>query len=348
MATSFGKTQAQLARYAYERLVYTVGPFSLLAGTNPVFSASKWNAGNATWQARLEMIQGTQNDQVQLLWTADPQNQTNALNQGYTAALPAGVRQQEMLLAGVNSMQVQVANTSGATINNFQTNYAVAMKRLTAADKLLAKEAGLAGNAYELSTQEVQALAELNLVKTDAQGSAVVTKSGRAQLDELVAKGTQPVGLERIMAGLWANRDLGSPADLFYPQASAADNPFATYQANMGGGDPTKGRFLVLTEIAMPGGPDATLTVDRDGQLGYMMLNGAAFAQADDAPWKVWVPAVDYLTFHVTTTGAPANVPVRLRVMALEMSEVLAVLFGLAAPAQVHGKTWAKAIAGVV
>lgn len=136
--------------------------------------------------------------------------------------------------------------------------------------------------------------------------------------------------------------------------SSAADNLFATYSAHLDAGDVTKGRFPVLTGIAIEGGSalNAVLSVDRDGQLSYMEMSALGFAQTDDSEWECFVPATDYLAFHIINGPgqvADLTVPIRLRVAELAMSEVLAIQLGrITHPSQVgHPRTYNKVIAGL-
>ena len=352
MAQAFTKTQAQLAQYLYEELVYTAGPLpspGLAAGATPLFSADNWNQrGRPTWQAAITMLQATQNPAVALTWQADQQALLNQSQPGYTQALRAGLRQTPTYVPAVSKLALTLSNATGAAIANWQTNYAIAMRRLTAAEKLLAQEAGLTDSAYGLTAEESQALTQLDLI--DQQGR--VTKTGLQQLDELLGKGTLPRSLARLLDGIEQNRMTQSPADLWGVPVTSADNPWTSYVAQMDPLDPTKGRFLVLREIAVEGASSVVINVDRDGQLGYVTLNGAAFAQQDDEPWHLWVPALDHLTFHITLApgAAPTTAYVRLRVEAVEMSDVLAVLFGrVTHPDQVGSpKTYYRALAGLV
>lgn len=357
MGTYFGNQQAALAKGWYERLIYTgtaanPGPVaSLPMGITPVFGASSWNTGqDSTWQARIEMLQATQNAGVLLQLASDPQNADNAVSQGYASAMPSGLRQLEMNVNGIQSLKLGISNISGSAVSDYYLNYAVAMKRLTAVDKLERQYAGQTG--YSLSQQETAALKQLDLLKPDGS----VDKSGLQQMQQNVVKGTAPASLERIAQGVWRNRELAGPADLFAPQSSTADNPYVTYQAHLDGSNPSKGRFPVLVGVAIEGGStlNTILSVDRDGQLGYMQISTLGFAQTDDSEWRCFIPATNYLTFHVINgPGQSATidaVPIRLRVAELAMSEILAVQLGrVTNPSQLsRSRNYYATIAGLV
>lgn len=351
MPSSFGVAAAQAVRYAYERLVYTAGPLTVPPAVLTIFSAQNWNRpAGPTWQAQLVGIAATRVPDVRLTWSADPPNQLNPVSQGAALALPEGLAMQEMYVAGVQTLMLQVSYTGPDPLPDYHLNYAIAMRRLTAADKILAQRAGLQG--YRLTTEEEQALKNLDLAR-EINGRLVVDKAGLDQLRELVNKGTSPISRSRLTAGLYENRITQGPADLFTITVDTTDNVFAYYRADLDPSRPTRGRFLVLTELAIPLSPppDIWLRVDRDGQQGYLELRGSAFQQPGGA-FDLWVPAVDHLVLRASLASGstPVEVPIRARVLALEMSEVLAVQFGLVTnPEQLENPiTYWKAIAGLV
>jgi len=354
MPNAFGAAQAQLARYYYERAVFTGWPFagsggasSLPTGTTPLFAASRWNLpGKPTWQAALEMLQvSPQTAGVKVLWAADSSSQLNPVNDGDASAVRAGNRQMRVYVPGVDSLSLSLRNTTGAPVSGWQTNYAVSMRRLTALDKLMAQRAGYggAGTRYDLMAEEQAAL--------NALGTTSVT--GLQQMKALEQKGTMPLSIERIMQGVYLNHLLGGPADLIPVVATSGDTIAAQYNAAMDPSDPTAGRFLVLTDLSVEGAPNVTVTIDRDGDNGYLQVNAAAFTQADDEPWHLWIPAVDHLTIHVTQgpgNNAPStNTALRVRVLTLEMNDVVAVQFGrITQPSDLPGQLYYKVVAGVV
>jgi hypothetical protein len=332
--STFTTAQAQGARYHLETLIYTGWPFagtggasSLPSGQTQIANASSWNVeGKPAWRADLDMIQATQSPNVHLTWSADPGNQINfGVQTGTTQAARAGVRQMtDVRISAVDTLSASLDNTTSSAISGWQTNYSVTMRRLTAVDKILARRDGLVSPWYQLTPDEQEALRNLGI--TNARGQ--VTTSGQQRVDELVAKGTLPLSRRRIVDGLYRNRMYEEPPDLWYPLATSVDNPFAQYRAAMT--DATRGRFLVLHTLAVEGAPDVTVTVDRDGQAAYMSVAGSAFAQSDDEAWHPWIPATDYLNFHVILGpgGTQGNVAIRIGVAAVSMSQYLAVLFG--------------------
>lgn len=344
-ATAFGKSQAQLARYGYERLVYTVGSTNLATGATPLISTRNWNPmpDGATWRAEIEAVAATQNADVTLTWTTDPANGLDLANQGPTVALRNGVQFTPLSARAVSQLALTLNNTSGAAIADWQTNYVVGMRRLSIADKLLAQRAGLAG--YTLTAPEWQSL--INLGSATAVGQ--LTPNGLAGL---IAKGTQPVPLSRQLPGLWDNRLLSREYVAYNLDATTADNPFAHFVTGADPNELSRGRFGVIEGIALEGSPAVTVTIDRDGQIGYWSGYGSAYVAADDAPWPLWVPFLDYATIHCAVTSGTAGVtaPIRITVGWYEMSEALAIQFGrITHPSQCRvPETFDKVRAGLV
>ena len=345
MAIAFSAQQATNARYFYERLVYTLGATSLPAGITTLCNVYGWNPkAGPTMQARLEMLQATQNTAVQLSVSADPGNALQTVSsQGYTSALRANYEQEEVMVPAINSIQLQLNNLTGGPVAGWQTNYAVAMRRLTAADKIMYSKGGYVG--YTLTSDEKTALKQLDLGK-NINGVFTPDASSIAQL---VSKGTLPLGLDRVMQGVFDNHKMSSAPDEFYfTNVSTTDNPFNTYRSALNDSDPTKGSFGVVTEIAIEGAPNVVLTMDRDNQLTYFQVLGQSFLQTTDTPWKVFIPFLDYATFHITTPSGLANASVRIKVERYGMSDILAVLFGrILHPSDLTGDLYYKVIAGV-
>lgn len=353
MPVNFGLQAAQAARYAYERYVYTGGPLMVPPGVSSIFSVSGWNKqGGPTWRAELVQIGASRNANLLVQWSADRTNQINAVGQGSTLALPPEYDLQDMFVAGISELRLQVINTTAPPmpLSNIHLNYAVAMRRLSAADKVLAQHAGLQG--YTLLPHEEQALKALDLAR-EVNGRLVVDKTGIEQLRALVNKGTSPIGLSRLIEGLYENRELQGPADLYVVTVDTTDNTFAYYRAEIDSTRPTRGRFLLLTEIAVPTSPlpDIWLRVDRDGQPGILELRVSELLHPGGAVYPR-IPAVDHIALRASLASGttPVSVPIRVRVRAIEMSEVLAVQFGLVtSPEQLENpRTYHLAIAGLV
>lgn len=322
----FSQSQAFAAKYWYEKLQYTWGPQTLAGGATPVntpiFSVSRVNRTEIPqWVAELSNIGATQNASVALDFTFDRHRIPALSSQGFTNAMPAGLR--SMLpdaVGATGSMSLTAQNSSGGSIANFQFNYQVAMRRLTVADKLVA-------GIDKFTADELEALNDKSI---DVRG--------------LIDKGIgHPIPIEDQIRRTYKNR---AKVDfrLLHVDASTSDAAFLTIRASEFGQD----RFLVLRELAIEGGAAVTVSVDRDDDINYMGVNGAAFAEADDRPWDVFIPALHYLTFHIQATAPVSAVPIRIVVWHVKWSNILRVRFGLAGRGDVPDNTYLRAIAGVV
>lgn len=352
MGANLDVAQIQSARYDMESLVFSYVFTSLPVGATTLVNVRNWNQrGGDVWQVDLDTIWTTQHAQVVLGISGDSQDLLNRVGQGVTAAYRAGFRANRQRFPVVSSLSVVLANQSGATISNWATALRFTIRRLTAAEKLLALRAGLTAG-YWLTDEERAALQRLDIV--DSRGN--LTRTGEQELQRLVDKGTQPISLKRMIMGLYEARVTQEIVDTFYPtvqpQATPSDpgQPIVTYYARMEA-NPTRGRFVVLRGVGVGASTTAILTVDRDGQLGHWQVSLAAFQQADNEDWEVWLPALDSLTVRLAMPygGSPAPVALRLRVAMVEMSEVLAVRMGRVTRDQLpNPQVYDKALVGLV
>lgn len=339
--------------YFYEKLIWTGWPFGgsagasgLSTGISTLFDVQNWNeAAEPTTRAEIEMLQMSQQPtagDVTLTFTADPQNETNALSDGDLTAARAGERLMPASLKAVDHIAAKLDNSSGAVVDTFTGNVAVSSRRLTVLDKIFAtRVAGLRSNngRYDLTAQDVAALEAIGMTQ--------------AQAEALVGKGTMPLTTEQWLRILIDAHTVEVHDDFFSVSVTSDDNPFAPYVAKMDAGRLNRGIFLVLDRFANEGGNKVKFTVNRDAdQDSYWTFDGAAFTQSDDAPWEPFVMAFDNLTIHATNdTGASGTqtVGVRTRVREVAMTDILAVLTGRVKTAGgVAGQTFAKAQVGLV
>lgn len=352
MGATLDVAQIQSARYDIESLVFAYVYPSLPPGSITLINARNWNQrGGDIWQVDLDTIWTTQHAQVVLGITGDSQDLLNRVGQGYTIGYRAGYRANRQRFPVVSSLSVVLSNLSGAAISNWATTLRFTIRRLTAAEKLLAMRAGLVAG-YWLTEEERAALQRLGVV--DSRGN--LTCTGEQELQRLVDKGTQPISLRRYIMGLYEARITQEIVDAFYPtvqpQATPADPgvPIVTYYARMES-DPTRGRFLVLRGVGVGSPTNALLTVDRDNQLGYWQVSLAGFQQQDNEDWEVWIPALDSLVVRLAIPygGSAAPVALRLRVAMIEMSEILAVRMGRVTRDQLSNpQVYDKALVGLV
>lgn len=349
-SNQFGTNDISLFRRWYEKWIYTGWPFagsdgasSLGIGNTPLISDMRgWNpADGATLEVAVEMLQGSQNASVLLNWIADPQNYLNGGNNaGYTSAFRGGARLMDTSIRAVQSFQVSLQNNNPAAQAGWQTNYAASIRRLTVAEKLAAQAQGLQG--YDLTDIEKEALRQLNIA---GDGGAVA---------DLIHKGSQPFYWDRVLGAVYRNRMQEEPWDFQSISVSSSGATPLQYKSARRGAE---GRVLILTGLLAPGAPNVTLNLVRDGQgqstAGYKVANVAGWAQTDDQPWDVWIPAMDYLTLNFALgpgNAGPTTANIGVRVATVELSEVLACQFGLvrSASALQNPDTFWKTIVGLV
>ncbi len=356
----FGARHAQAgASYFYESLVWTGWPFgggttgasSLATGTtNLIAGIPMWNRdAAASTVATIEMAQATQEAGVNLTYTADPDNQiaNNAQGQGDLGAARGGVRFMEAGARAVDSLAATLNNGTGAAVAGFQCNLGLSSRRLFAVEKLLAAQLGLqsSSGAYTLTQAETDALQSLGTLN----GKGQVTATGEQQMAALAAKGSLPFALDEWLDRLIEARTVQVHDNMFkFTVDSATAQPFATYSASLHG---TKGRFLVLESVAIEDNPNVVLQFNRDADTAWWSVNGAAFVQSDDAPWRVRLLArsmIQGLLAWGPGQTASVDAYVRLRVREVAMSDVMAVLLGIAkSPSQVPANTFNRAITGL-
>jgi hypothetical protein len=323
MGTAFSESDARQARYWYEKRLYTWGPATLNTGVTPIFTALNWNAhpDSPDWEAVLTDIWVTQNAGVQLSWTADERSYNQGASQGFTDAAPSNVGRLRVKARAMQLLSLTANNSSGANINNFQINYAIAMRHLALTDRLFL---GKVPNAADLA--------------------AAKALGGLQKIKDLVAKGTSPVSFKKQMDAIMANQLIGDDphGGLLHITASATTlgTPFSVIPVSEGV------EFVVVRGIAIPGATAITLCNDRDEDQSYLQINGAAFAQTNpDTPWPVWAPAMRTSQFRAAAGATLGGVPLDLWVQKYRFSNVLKVRFGLTAG--VPEETIQKVITGL-
>ncbi len=321
MATTvpFSQNQAFNAKYWYERLPYTWGPNTLNTGTTPVFVVSRVNKTDVPqWAAVLESFAATQNANVGIGFRFDRWSNPETTFVGYTDAMPAGVRRAETLMPAATSMSVEMKNWSASAISNFQLNYWIGMKRLTVADKLLM-------GIEQFTKDEKDAL-------------------DKTEIRKLFQEGKRPLPIEEHLKLAYGGRFLARESKLYHVDAGTSDSTFAICRPS----DYRTGTVLVLRGIAVEGAANVVISVDRDDDVNYVGLNGAAFVDGDDRPFDMWVPALDHFSFHIQASAPISAVPVRIDVSCFVLSDLIRIRFGLAHRGEVDDDLYLKAIAGVI
>jgi hypothetical protein len=324
MGAYFRQQQAELAKRWVERGIYTAGPITLQPGSNPIFSAQNWTPANSPeWVAELVGIWTTQNTAVQLQWTFDSRQANSAQTQGFADAAPAGFRRMSVYAPAISQLIFQANNISTSPISNFQLNYEVQMRRLTIAEKL--------ARGYNLSQDDQRILGLLG-------------SNALKQIQDLVDKGTSPIGLQRQFEAILENQLLYDHPNSGLYHVSAGPTTVGTAFAIV---PIPSGTFGILREVAVEGAAAITLYVDRDEDQGYLQLNGSSFVQVDDAPWLPILPAVRQLSFRAGALSS-TTAAVRIRVSIYRLTNVWRVRLGIArSPSDVPGDTYAKVLAGL-
>jgi len=324
MGSVFSQADAQLAKYWFERRIYTFGPVTLPTGVTPVFSASNWtDPQRPEWQAALTGLWVTQNAGVQISWIYDEHQQGASTAQGFTDAAPSGVRRFSVFAPAVRQLVLSVTNSSGSPISNFQLNYEITLKRLTVAEKLLW--------GYSLTQADLHRISSLG-------------QDALEQVKALVERGTSPIPIATEIERTLDNQTLGDAdaSGLWHATAGTGTQgiAFATVHVK-------PGEVAVIRSVAIEGAPAAVLYVDRDTDMGLLTLNGPAFVQANDAPWQPFLMALHSFQFRVAAQST-ITVPVRLRITTHRLDNLWRVRTELAkAPQDVPGDTYAKVWAGI-
>jgi hypothetical protein len=325
----FGTNSIATFRYWYEKWIYVGWPFagsggasSLGVGNTPLISnMMQWNPQDeATLEVSIDMLQGSQDASVLVNWIADPANVLNfGNNYGATSAFRGGARQTQTSIRAVTTLQLSAQNNNAAAQAGWQTNYAASIRHLTVAEKLAAQANGLSG--YDLTGIEQEALRQLNIA---SDGGA---------LKDLINKGSQPFYWQRVLSALYYNRIQEWPWDWNSISVSSSGATPLQYNAARSG---MQGRVPILTGLIVPGAPNVTLNLQRDGQgasnAGFKVTNLAGWAQTDDEPWDLWMPARDQLILNFALgpgNAVTTTCNIGTRVATVELDEILAVHFGL-------------------
>jgi hypothetical protein len=325
-AQAFSIDQISRALYGYESVTYTWGPANLPSGPTSIFDVSEWNDPSAP--DKLVTIEAMQTNNavagagsVQVLWKYDGTQSDNG--QGWIDAFPADGREYEVNAPAVLQTSLLLQN-NGSAIANFQFNYRVSVRPLTAAEKLM--------NGYPLSALDLAAAEELDALALASDPKAVPTLT---QLQQAIQKGTFPIARAKQAESLWDNRRLGDPSNGVPRHFVVGSGNAATPQNVL---QVPSGQVFVLRSIAPEGAFNGVVTVNRDSQTvpnsGYVSVNAQAFISSTDEPFRYWVPATKNIVVQVSA-GALGTYPVRVGVDAYALSDLLRVKLGLSGAPQV-------------
>lgn len=303
MGAIFSADQFKYAKY-HERLYYTYGPVTLATGRTTIFDVQFGQSGSPTREAILDSIAVTQNASVQLQWTYDDRHSDSS--QGWTDAFPAGLRPVEGLnIRAFNHLSLAVNNT-GSPVANFILVYTVTVRDLTIADKLL--------EGMPLSPEDS------SLVNSLPPSNG---QTGLQQLQALIQGGTMPIAFRRAYDATILNRRLPDMTLLTPVHVTVGSNTAAATLSYR----PEQGAFLMLEELALEGAPNMTVSIDRDGVLDYMNVNGQAYTQSSDNPWRPILFVTQSIVFHFS--GAAGTYPARIGLRQYRLSDLMAIRLGM-------------------
>lgn len=315
MGNLFDDSQAQIARYWYERVPYTSYIATLLPGKTNIFSAT--DISTATEGKKIGILGNlamTQAAYVQLA-TESAGNTRLTAAAAYPPSLRPVMTAADDGIRSSRALGIYLTNSSGAVVNNAQINYTVAVKELTIADKVLRN---MPLSAAEQSIQQKYQIGQ---------------------------QGIRPLAISKSLQQNWLSRVLSE--EIYGYQQAVTSSP--TTLENL---VPGHNELLVITSIAMGGVPvgnQVTLTIQRDSDVGYVSILGDNLSL--EYPLSVWIPATRQFSIGISAVTATAAATVRLTVKRLALSTVLQALFGKLNPAHLSREDlhlYEQVIAGVV
>ena len=292
MGSVFDGAQAQLTKYFYERLPYTFFSPSLPLGKTTIFTASDLSA--STQGKKMGITAGLATTQAALvsLVAESASNPEVTATAGYPPLLGQTDNGPDDGIRSTGALGLYVTNSSGAAVANFQTNYTVAVKQLTVADKILR---GLSRSPREAELEHKFQIAN---------------------------QGLYPISISRMLENLWLSRITSKRPYAYQGPATVASTTLTNLV-------PLSGEILVVTSIAMGGVPvgnQVSLTIQRDTDLNYVSILGDNLSL--DKPMSVWIPATKSLSFALSAVTTTAAVEVRFEVARIRTSFILEVMFG--------------------
>jgi|GEM_PF-2063476 len=297
-ASAFQANQPTLYRNWYEKLPYTALDQALPPGEENLFLVEELAEHVPDRLAILSDIATTNTNANVWLRIQGPANTVTQ----YTAAWPGGL--QPVFTApgdGVRStskLGLQwVNNTTAALTSPYQANYAVAVKQLTTADRLVR---GLP-------------------VPPGSEDADLVT------LYQLTQTTVRPMSLTEMLDRIWRRAIVSE-------EVWTTVTTVGTEVLNPPRISAPAGTVLVLHRIAaaVPSGSVGNLvqlTLDRDGQQGLvtMLLDNAPGL---NQPWDVWVTAAKSWQPHLVAATATNNVTVRIEYYRVRLTALLDIIVG--------------------
>lgn len=299
MAATFGLSTIHNAQpYWLEQIPYTAVIGSLAAGgqTALIPAIQGWQGRTtATTLVALESLGATQWTGVQVEMTNDHAKDRYDLGTWQPNLDPVPVDR-----VAFENLSAKLYNTTSTAVTNLQLVYRMTVWQMPVAVKVLW--------GLKLTPQETAVARAVGLDTAPNN-----------------QRGTLPLTLDRIIEGTFKNRLVRArlnTALLGTASTSSAGLSIHRYQVE-------PNTIAILRSVAMAGTLEdgVQLHVDRDTTTDHVILDAAALSL--DRPLMMWIPATDSLNFRLTaTTTPPAQVPVRLEIWTVSLSNILRVRLG--------------------
>lgn len=314
MTTQFSVSQAKISKHWYEKIPYTFLGNVPIGRPTSIFSVSDIShATNSTKMSFLSQLAATQKPGVQLQLGHDTGIQSLDTG-GFPANLQPLYAEENEGMRSVKRVSLAIQNNTGATVDNFQTNYTVAMKNLTTADKVL--------RGIALTSQDVQLQSKF----------------------QIRDQGIRPLAIETSLArSFW-----GHVLDEVLLTYSL---PTQTFEITVDNVNATGGEYLILNSIAAsaPIGNQVVLNISRDDDTNYGQV--LADNMTLESPLHVWVPAVRSLTITMSAQVQMNSVPIRISYLRVKPSQLIEAMFGHVHESELSGEAltlYQQAMAGVL
>lgn len=313
MANSFQLSTIQHASaYWYERIPYTltVGGLAANGGQQTLFRVQGWNRANVvSTLVTLESLAISQLAPLRIDVTAD-----NKALRLWGGSFKPALEPSEVGAYAIQSMSLAVTNTDPATpMTNVQAVYTMAVWRMPIAYKVMI--------GMPLTPDEQDTARRVGL-----------------STDPTRQRGTFPIPLSSVMERTYSNR-------IIDPPLTVADSFPATTQAQVIATFPAQtNQLLILRNIAAEADVDdgVVISVDRDDNADHVMLDAACLDLARGV--DMFVPAIHALNCKIQSArNTSYNVPVRITIWRLALSNILRVRLGMLTPQQVQSIMGAQA-----
>ncbi len=297
----FSTAQLGYAVYGFEKLPYTSLTAQVPTGESLVFSVNQIDSHtNHQKLAILSDLAVTQASGLRLAVAHQSDNQ-----QFSTAAFPGGLA--PLLThpdAGFRSTQalgLSLQNNNAATLDNVQVNYAVAVRRMTVAEKLL--------RGVPLTHEESDLAAKY------LQGGIGVHPHALSQT------------LERVFLGRVVDERLVSLT------SDVSSTPTTVLSLS-----PASSEILIVRSVASnaPVGNLVTVSITADDREGYCQV--LADNMSLEQPFSSWIVASNNLYVQLSSVTSTNSVPLQMSILRVRVSLLIQALLGLVNRLELSGR----------